>query len=118
MSPYQAHYVKNSTLIDVSGGQIDTSKPYWLFGHNGKKIAVFFYDPYISNDIAFQHLLRSADKFAERIRNAYGNRNLVNIATNEKLTDIMKLLPICAFHGILKKIFIEIILFLQITSII
>lgn len=37
LSPYQAHYVKNSTLIDVSGGQIDTSKPYWLFGHNGKK---------------------------------------------------------------------------------
>ena len=82
LSPYQARYVKNSTLTDVSGGQIDTSKPYWLYGHNGKKIAVFFYDPYISNDIAFQHLLRSADKFAERIRNAYGNRNLVNIATD------------------------------------
>ena len=82
LSPYQAHYVKNIQTLDVSGGKIDTSKPYWLYGHNGKKIIVFFYDPYISNDIAFQHLLTSSDKLAERIRNAYGERRLVNIATD------------------------------------
>ena len=82
LSPYQAHYVKNIQTLDVSGGKIDTSKPYWLYGHNGKRIIVFFYDPYISNDIAFQHLLTSSDKLAERIRNAYGERRLVNIATD------------------------------------
>ncbi len=82
LSPYQAHYVKNIQTLDVSGGKIDTSKPYWLYGHNGKKVIVFFYDPYISQSIAFEHLLTSSDKFAERIRNAYGERKLVNIATD------------------------------------
>ncbi len=82
LSPYQAHYVKNITTEDVSGGKIDTSKPYWLYGHNGKRVAVFFYDPYISQAIAFEHLLTSSDKLAERIRNAYGERRLVNIATD------------------------------------
>ncbi|WPC37887.1 DUF3536 domain-containing protein [Brachyspira hyodysenteriae] len=82
LSPYQAHYVKNITTLDVSGGKIDTSKPYWLYGHNGKRIIVFFYDPYISQAIAFEHLLTSSDKLAERIRNAYGERKLVNIATD------------------------------------
>lgn len=82
LSPYQAHYVKGITQSDVSGARIDTSKPYWLYGHNGKRIAVFFYDPYISNAIAFEHLLCSAEKLAERIRNAYGDRKLVNIATD------------------------------------
>lgn len=82
LSPYQAHYVKNITTVDVSGAKIDTSKPYWLYGHNGKRVIVFFYDPYISQSIAFEHLLTSSDKFAERIRNAYGERKLVNIATD------------------------------------
>ncbi|WP_300368794.1 DUF3536 domain-containing protein [Brachyspira sp.] len=82
LSPYQAHYVKNITTTDVSGGKIDTSKPYWLYGHNGKKVIVFFYDPYISQAIAFEHLLTSSDKLAERIRNAFGDRKLVNIATD------------------------------------
>ncbi|PCG19447.1 DUF3536 domain-containing protein [Brachyspira sp. G79] len=82
LSPYQAHYVKNITTTDVSGAKIDTSKPYWLYGHNGKRVAVFFYDHYISQSIAFEHLLTSSDKLAERIRNAYGERRLVNIATD------------------------------------
>ncbi|MEI0516919.1 DUF3536 domain-containing protein [Brachyspira murdochii] len=82
LSPYQAHYVKNITTIDVSGAKIDTSKPYWLYGHNGKRVAVFFYDHYVSQAIAFEHLLTSSDKLAERIRNAYGERRLVNIATD------------------------------------
>ena len=82
LSPYQAHYVKNITTIDVSGAKIDTSKPYWLYGHNGKRVAVFFYDAYVSQAIAFEHLLTSSDKLAERIRNAYGERKLVNIATD------------------------------------
>ena len=82
LSPYQAHYVKNITTVDVSGAKIDTSKPYWLYGHNGKRVAVFFYDHYISQSIAFEHLLTSSDKLAERIRNAYGEKRLVNIATD------------------------------------
>ncbi|WP_157153502.1 DUF3536 domain-containing protein [Brachyspira murdochii] len=82
LSPYQAHYVKNITTTDVSGAKIDTSKPYWLYGHNGKRVAVFFYDHYVSQAIAFEHLLTSSDKLAERIRNAYGERRLVNIATD------------------------------------
>ncbi|MCZ9839840.1 DUF3536 domain-containing protein [Brachyspira hyodysenteriae] len=82
LSPYQAHYVKNITTIDVSGAKIDTSKPYWLYGHNGKRVAVFFYDAYVSQAIAFEHLLTSSDKLAEKIRNAYGERKLVNIATD------------------------------------
>ncbi len=83
LSPYQAQYiVGHHGTVDISDAKIDTSKPYWLYGRTGKKIAVFFYEPFISRAIAFEHLLTSADRFAERIRNSYNDRQLINIATD------------------------------------
>lgn len=82
LSPFQAHYVKNSDTHDVSNAKIDISKPYWLYGHNGKKVAVFFYDAQISQAIAFEHLLTSSDKLADKIRGSYGDKNMINIATD------------------------------------
>lgn len=82
LSPFQAHIVKNGNIIDVSNAKIDISKPYWLYGNNGKRIAVFFYDAQISQAIAFEHLLTSSDKLSERIRNSYNEREMINIATD------------------------------------
>lgn len=85
LSPYQAHYIKkdDGSLVDVSSLKIDTSKPYWLYGNNGKKVAVFFYDGELSRAIAFEHLLTSAEKLATRINNEYRlDREMINIATD------------------------------------
>lgn len=84
LSPFQAKYIKqdNGQTIDVSGNRIDSSKPYWLYGHNGQKIAVFFYEGDLSKAIAFDHLLMSSDKLADRIRSSYIDKQMVNIATD------------------------------------
>ncbi len=84
LSPYQAHYVKalNGKQEDVSDAKIDTSKPYWVYGTNGRKIIVFFYDAYLSQSVAFEHLLTSVDKLSEKINGSYQERNMTNIATD------------------------------------
>ena len=84
LSPFQAQYVKkaNGVLENVSDAQIDTSKPYWLYGNNGKRIAVFFYNADVSRAIAFEHLLVSSDKLKSRITGAYDDAKMLNIATD------------------------------------
>ena len=84
LSPFQAQYVKKSNAMseDVSNATIDTSKPYWLYGNNGKRIAVFFYNADVSRAIAFEHLLVSSDKLKSRIKGAYNDAKMLNIATD------------------------------------
>ncbi len=84
LSPFQAQYVKkaNGILENVSDATIDTSKPYWLYGNNGKRVAVFFYNADVSRAIAFEHLLVSSDKLKSRIKGSYNDAKMLNIATD------------------------------------
>ncbi|MEW5693452.1 MAG: DUF3536 domain-containing protein [Candidatus Hydrogenedentota bacterium] len=83
LSPGQALKIKAfdaELWEDVSAGNIDTSVPYRIFLKDenneelkDKYIDVFFYDKNISQAVAFEGLLRSADNFAERIASTAKN---------------------------------------------
>lgn len=72
---------------------IDTTRPYRIFpvDAEGKKICdgyldVFFYNPWLSSAVGFEHLLRDANIFGKRIQDAFDpNREdaqLVSIGTD------------------------------------
>jgi alpha-amylase/alpha-mannosidase (GH57 family) len=64
---------------------INTQRPYWCFLPSGKKIALFFYDGDIAQDVAFKGLLNSGKAFAHRFKNAFDdtdNLQLAHIATD------------------------------------
>lgn len=72
---------------------IDTTRPYRIHpvDANGKKLCdgfldVFFYNPWLSSAVGFEHLLRDANVFGKRIQDAFdANRDepqLVSIGTD------------------------------------
>jgi len=52
---------------DVSGGRIDTRRPYSIRLPSGNRIAVFFYDGPTSHGIAFGALAEGGEAFARRL---------------------------------------------------
>ena len=78
----------SETWKDVSGGRIDTTRPYRvLFDETGDlSIDVFFYDGPLSRAIAYEKILSSGENLLRRIEDAYSGANnrpeLVNLATD------------------------------------
>jgi hypothetical protein len=71
LEPNQAKRVrpkggKASEWRDVSGG-IDTTVPYEVALPSGRTIVVFFYDGPTSRAVAFEELLSSGERFADRL---------------------------------------------------
>ncbi len=71
LAPHQAWRVRSkggkSEWRDVSGGGIDTTVPYEVLLPSGRAIAVFFYDGATSRAVAFDGLLSSGERFADRL---------------------------------------------------
>ncbi|OIO27429.1 MAG: hypothetical protein AUJ18_10950 [Candidatus Hydrogenedentes bacterium CG1_02_42_14] len=86
LSPFQAAQVQtpDKKWVDVSNGKIDTSQPYWIQTPSGN-IAAFFYEPELSSDISFNHLLHSSEIFVERLMEAFEKNSMVNIATDGEI---------------------------------
>lgn len=89
LSPYQAHRVREfgaEGWRDVSGGRIDPTRPYVQRLRTGKSIAIFFYDGPVSQAVAFERLLDSGERFANRLMSAFSESRdwdqLVHIATD------------------------------------
>jgi len=88
LAPYQAQAVRPFKLewADVTGGRIDPTRAYRCSLKKQKSIDLFFYDGPISHDISFAGLLKSGDRFVERLMQGYGNgqphAQLVHIATD------------------------------------
>ena len=53
--------------IDVTGNNIDTTRPYRCFAKDGRYIDIFFYDGPVSRDMGFADLLHSSEKLADRL---------------------------------------------------
>jgi alpha-amylase/alpha-mannosidase (GH57 family) len=73
-----------SHWTDVSGGKIDTTRPY-RFEHPtepGRSITVFFYDGSLARAIAFEKALTSSRGLVERFVQAAQRGDLVNVATD------------------------------------
>jgi alpha-amylase/alpha-mannosidase (GH57 family) len=78
----------SETWKDVSGGRIDTTRPYRvLFDETGDlSIDVFFYNGPLSRAIAYEKILSSGENLLKRIEDAYSGANdrpeLINLATD------------------------------------
>ncbi|MGH9458926.1 MAG: DUF3536 domain-containing protein [Thermoanaerobaculia bacterium] len=87
LAPYQAKRVRSgATWIDATDG-LDTTRPYACRLPSGKSIAIVFYDSLVSRAVAFEGLLDSGDRFADRLQSAFDGHartagHLVNIATD------------------------------------
>lgn len=89
LAPRQAWKVrKNRTekWKDVSGGRIDPTRPYVCLLPSGRRITLFFYDGPISQAVAFEKLLSSGERFANRLVTGFSDtrqwHQLLNIATD------------------------------------
>jgi alpha-amylase/alpha-mannosidase (GH57 family) len=93
LEPHQARRVrpkgakgKEGEWKEVGGGRIDPSLPYEVRLREGRRIAVFFFDGAISRAVAFEGLLISGERFADRLMSAVPadpeHDRLINIATD------------------------------------
>jgi len=89
LSPFQASRVREMgkrNWRDVNDGRIDPTRPYLVKLRSGRTITIFFYDGPVSQAIAFERLLTSGEKFAQRLTGAFDDSRqwdqLVNIATD------------------------------------
>jgi alpha-amylase/alpha-mannosidase (GH57 family) len=89
LAPGQAsrfHDVSGRDWVDVHGGRIDPTRPYWVDLGGGSSIVVFFYDGPISQAVAFERLLENGERFASRLLSGFKNGRhwpqLIHIATD------------------------------------
>jgi hypothetical protein len=89
LSPFQASRAREigkRNWRDVDGGRIDPTRPYLVKLPGGQSITVFFYDAPVSQAVAFEKLLSSGERFADRLLSAFNDSRqwdqLVHIATD------------------------------------
>jgi alpha-amylase/alpha-mannosidase (GH57 family) len=89
LAPHQAGKVRrvgSGRWKDVSGSRIDPSQAYLCRLPSGRSITLFFYDGPISQAVAFEKLLDSGEKFADRLMSGFtdpiSHSQLVHIATD------------------------------------
>ena len=61
-------------------GSIETRRPYWCMLPSGRKIALFFYNGDIAQDVAFKGLLNSGKAFANRFVSCFDDNSEVQLA--------------------------------------
>lgn len=88
-SPFQAQSVREigaKEWEDVSGGNVDPTRPYLINLPSGRSIVAFFYDGPISQGVAFEGLLSSGEKFADRLLSGFDDKRdwpqILHIATD------------------------------------
>lgn len=78
--------LRSASWQNVPGGSIPTTRPYRVSLPSGRSIAVFFYNGPISQAVAFEELLLTGERFAERLLSAFDRTDpapqLVHIATD------------------------------------
>lgn len=89
LSPFQAaraRRIGQRNWRDVNGGKIDPTRAYLVKLPSGRTISIFFYDAPVSQAVAFEKLLTSGERFANRILNVFNNNRdgdqLAHIATD------------------------------------
>ncbi len=89
LSPYQAARVRapgEACWWDVTGARIDPTRPYIQRLPSGREIALFFYDGSASQGVAFEGLLHSGERFAQRLAGIFADYRdwpqLAHIATD------------------------------------
>jgi alpha-amylase/alpha-mannosidase (GH57 family) len=83
----QVRKIGDKKWKDVSHSKIDPRMPYLCTLPSGQRIAVFFYDGPVANDLAFGTLLKNGEAFAQRLLGLFSETGgpeaqLVNVATD------------------------------------
>ncbi|MGM0574126.1 MAG: DUF3536 domain-containing protein [Myxococcota bacterium] len=74
LAPHQARRVRRlgeKRWHDVEGSRIDPRRAYVQRLPSGREIALFFYDGPVSQSIAFDRLLHSGERFADRLMDTF-----------------------------------------------
>ena len=88
LAPHQAQAVRapGGEWQEVSAGRIDPTRAYRCRLNKEKHIDLFFYDQPVSHDISFEGLLKSGDRFADRLMSGFNEHRehgqLMHIATD------------------------------------
>lgn len=87
LAPHQAAAVRPpgfSGWQDVSGGRVETTRPYRVVLPSGRDLVAFFYDGAIARDVAFGDLLNDGRQLAARLLAAASDTTdrLAHIATD------------------------------------
>lgn len=89
LAPHQAQRIRargSKEWTDVSGGRVDPRRAYVADLGGGRTIDLMFYDGPVSQAVAFERLLESGDRFADRLLGAFADddapHQLVHIATD------------------------------------
>jgi alpha-amylase/alpha-mannosidase (GH57 family) len=90
LSPYQAARTRKLGVggpwKDVNGARIDPSRAYLCRLPSRRRITLFFYDAPLSQAVAFERLLISGERFAQRLLDGFNERRgwnqLVHVATD------------------------------------
>lgn len=93
LAPRQAKAVRkwsdkpaaNAAWKPVDAESIDTRHPYWCLLPSGRRIALFFYDGRIAQEVAFNGILNSGKAFSNRLLSVFDETNeaqLSHIATD------------------------------------
>lgn len=89
LAPNQAYKVRKigtGKWRDISGSRIDPTRAYLCNLPSGRTINLFFYDGPISQAVAFEHLLKNGEDFAERLLSGFSDTRewpqILNIATD------------------------------------
>lgn len=106
LAPDQARRVRSNDSEDwqdVSGGRVDTTRPYWLHDPEGGEIplAIFFYHGQLARSIAFEKALVSSRGLVENFSRVAQTGALVNVATDgETYGHHFKFGDLCLAHAL------------------
>ncbi|RME19153.1 MAG: DUF3536 domain-containing protein [Deltaproteobacteria bacterium] len=85
LAPRQAARVRpldGTEWVDVDAETLDTTEAYLCELPSKRKLAVFFYDGRLSQQVAFEGLLENGDRLADLLMQRAGEEGLASIATD------------------------------------
>ncbi len=106
LAPEQAKRVRHLEQLewlDVSGGRIDTTRPYSFFHRDGtqRSLTIFFYHGRLARSLAFEKVLASSRGLVRRFLDVAATGPLVNVATDgETYGHHFKFGDLCLAHAL------------------
>jgi alpha-amylase/alpha-mannosidase (GH57 family) len=83
LAPRQAKAVRKTgetAWQPASSDALDTRHPYWCLLPSGRRIAIYFYHGAVSQEVAFNGLLNSGERFAERLLRIFDESSGIQLA--------------------------------------
>lgn len=103
ISPRQCKRIGNKNYKD--GIDVPTDRPFIIEGRKGRRIACFFYNQKIADDISFNHILTSADNLYHALLNEKNKgSNFIQSATDGEIYGHYEPYADMALSALIKKI--------------